>query len=330
MSSNTQGSDHPVSQREKDSINSQCFGDKIKGKKKKEVMRVMFQNIRGLGYTKKSLKSEAVKKTIVDNKVDVMLMTEINVNWERAGRRNSFQNIGRHWFKTCKPSCTFNHHQKIIDNKTKWQPGGHAIVSRDEISRRVHKYDHNNRQIGRWTSQLIKGKENLNTRVVSVYVPRPSKDYTRQRIFCQQQTALLKLGVSGTVLTIFWSDFWAQIDKWLEEGNSLIIGGDWNTDIRNKEFLKPFEERNLIPAVHSKHGYNLPATHNAGSLPIDEIFLSSTIELKNSGYLEHSHSSGDHRPVWVDVTKTDHWRQIAANHNIPSKKVEVHRSKSSR
>ena len=43
-------------------------------------MRVMFQNIRGLGYTKKSLKSEAVKKPIVDNKVDVMLMTEINVN----------------------------------------------------------------------------------------------------------------------------------------------------------------------------------------------------------------------------------------------------------
>ena len=63
MSSNTQGSDQPVSQRETDSINSQCFGDKIKGKKKKEVMRVMFQNIRGLGYTKKSLKSEAVKKT---------------------------------------------------------------------------------------------------------------------------------------------------------------------------------------------------------------------------------------------------------------------------
>ena len=232
-----------------------------------------------------------------------MLMTEINVNWERAGRRNSFQNIGRHWFKTCKPSCTFNHHQKIIDNKTKWQLGGHAIVSRDEISRRVHKYDHDNRQIGRWTSQLIKGKENLNTRVVSVYVPRPSKDYTHQRIFCQQQTALLKLGVSGAVLTIFWSDFWAQIDKWLEQGNSLIIDGDWNTDIRNKEFLKPFEERNLIPAVHSKHGYDLPATHNAGSLPIDEIFLSSTIELKNSGYLEHGHSSGDHRLVWVDVTK---------------------------
>ena len=62
MSYNTQGSDRPVSQREKDSINSRSFGDEIKGKKKKEVMRVMFQNIRRLGYTKKSLKSEAVKK----------------------------------------------------------------------------------------------------------------------------------------------------------------------------------------------------------------------------------------------------------------------------
>ena len=75
MSYNTQGSYRPVPQREKDSINSRCFGDEIKGKKKKEVMRVMLQNIRGLGHTKKSLKSEAVKKIIVDNKVDVMLMT---------------------------------------------------------------------------------------------------------------------------------------------------------------------------------------------------------------------------------------------------------------
>ena len=55
--------------------------------------------------------------------------------------------------------------------------------------------------------------------------------------------------------------------------------------------------------MYTRHGPNLPATHNAGKLPIDEMFVSDTIEIKRAGYLEHSHSSGDHRPVWVDVTK---------------------------
>ena len=301
MSTSTSELDRQQLSRGKKETDSRSFGDSIGGKKKKDLIRIMFQNIRGLGYTKRSPKTDAVKKTIVTSKTDIMMIAEVNVNWERAGRRNSFKNIGRHWFNVCKTSCTFNTHQIPMD--TKWQPGGHAIISRDEVSRRVNNYDHDTRRMGRWSSQVVQGKEGKKLRVVSVYVPSPTKEYTNQKIFCQQQDALLKLGITGSVVTVFWNDWWEQIDKWRENGDTLVIGGDWNTDVREEAFQKPFRERNLIPAMYTRHGPDLPATHNAGKLPIDEMFVSDTIEIKRAGYLEHGHSSGDHRPVWIDVTK---------------------------
>ena len=284
-----------------DDINRRSFGDSVR-KKKEKTIRVMFQNVRGIGYGKKHFKAERVRQTIVNHKVDVMMIAEVNVNWERAGRENSFRQIARYWFRQCKSSCTYNQHQRL--EVTKWQPGGHAIVSRDEISLRIINYDQDIRRMGRWTSQLIQGKMGIKTRVVSVYVPRTSKDHTHQRIYCQQQAALLKLKVTGAVLTVFWEDFWEQIDKWRAQGDQLVIGGDWNEDIREEEFLKPFLERRLVPTNFVRHGPDLPATHNAGKLPIDEIFVSETLEYKKCGYLEHGHSSGDHRALWVDITYT--------------------------
>ncbi len=38
-------------------------------------------------------------------------------------------------------------------------------------------------------------------------------------------------------LVAFWRDFWLQIDKWIEEGDQLVIAGDWNIDVRKRHFL---------------------------------------------------------------------------------------------
>ena len=34
------------------------------------------------------------------------------------------------------------------------------------------------------------------------------------------------------VRVTFWKDFWEEIDAWMENGEQLVIGGDWNTYIR--------------------------------------------------------------------------------------------------
>ena len=157
--------------------------------------------------------------------------------------------------------------------------------------------------MGRWVSTIIQGKHGIKTRIVSVYVPILMSKHGHKKVACQQQRALLAMGITGNVLDIFWRDLWKDIDQWIEAGEQLIVAGDWNTNVTKEKFLEEFERRNLIPAIATVHGKNLPPTHNNGSVPIDEIFVSRTININAAGYLEHGSTLSDHRPIWIDVTK---------------------------
>ena len=64
--------------------------------------------------------------------------------------------------------------------------------------------------------------------------------------------------IKGHVITIFWQDFWKQIDEWLDNGEQLIVGGDWNRDVTKSQFLQEFKNRKLVPAISTKHDTNLP------------------------------------------------------------------------
>ena len=124
-----------------------------------------------------------------------------------------------------------------------------------------------------------------------------------KKIFCQQQDVLLGLKVSGAVLATFWKDFWEQVDEWIDKGEQLVISGDWNERVTNDKFLQPFLDRNLLPAIQERHGKNLPPTYNRGRRPIDEIFCSSTLHIEAAGYAEFGSTKGDHRPLWIDISK---------------------------
>ena len=290
----------PLDQNEKDK-ESRHFGDELSKRKRKDTVRIMFQNIRGLGSKEDSSKAETLRQNIADKQIDIIGMVEVNVNWKRVAKRKNLTQMSKQWFESSKVSVSYNYHQ--ISNKTKFQPGGAAIISRGSLALRAIDFKPDSRRMGRWSSQLFKGKEGIATRMVTMYVPKPTDKHTFQRVFSQQQSALVKLGITGSVLKIYWQDFWQQVDEWLDNGEQLIIAGDFNEDIRKEEVLKEFRKRQLVPATYEKHGPNLPATHNTGKDPIDEIFVSSTLQVEKCGYLEHGQLVGDHRPVWVEITK---------------------------
>ena len=212
-----------------------------------------------------------------------MTIAETNINWSKLRRSQTLPFRCRRWFETSKVSVSYNQHQKR--SKSKYQPGGTAVISTGEMALRAGKQEQDSRKLGRWSSQILHGKQGIVTRIISVYVPIMMSSFGSNKVASQQQRALLKMGVKENVYTVFWQDFWRQIDKWLDEGEQLVICGDWNRDITNKSFIKEFEKRNLIPAIASKHGTQLPATYNNGSAPIGEIFCSKTLQIISSGYL---------------------------------------------
>ena len=277
------------------------FGDRCDGKDKSNV-RIMFQNVNGLGYTSNSVKTLGVRDLMYNHEIDIMGMSETNINWSKVSRNQTLPQIGRRWFQTSKTVIGYNQHQQRT--RVKHQPGGTAIMSKGEMALRVQQQFYDSQRLGRWVAQSFQGKNGIITRMVSVYVPIVARTHGHKKVFCQQQKALLAMGITEPVIKIFWEDFWLQIDKWISDGEQLVIGGDWNNNVTSKQFLKPFEQRGLIPVISTRFGNNLPATYNHGSYAIDEIFVSPTLHVHKAGYLEHGSNLSDHRPLWVDISKT--------------------------
>ena len=271
------------------------WGD-IMPRKDKEIIRIAFQNINGFGITKKDCKAERIREFMEENSIDIFGMAEMNVNWRIVGKKNTINDLTRGWFENQRVNTAYNQHDRTCQN---YQPGGTAIITRNETSLRVLKEGQDERKLGRWCWQLFRGKDDIRVRMVSIYFPTIPRDkkFGHKKVYSQQQKALLQMKITESVWATFWTDLTKEIDKWIQEGDQLILGGDWNIDVRKEQFQQRFRERNLIPAIISRHGKEGPGTYNNGSAPIDEIFISSTLSVIACGYLDHGSTMGDHRPI---------------------------------
>ena len=291
------GDRHQLRQEERENLN-RTWGDKMDEKKSEKVIRIAFQNINGFGHTKGSIKQSEIREFMQEKEIDVYGLSEINVNWRITSKTNSIYDIVRGWFERQHVAVGYNQHDRHCEN---YLPGGTGILTEGDTALKVIKSEQDPQKLGRWVSTLYRGKNQMKVRVVSVYFPVFATIYGNKKVFCQQQKALLKLGIHRPVWDVFWEDFWKCVDKWKENGEALIIGGDWNKDVRSDKFLKAFQDRDLQPAITGRHGREGPETYNKGKNPIDEIFVSPTIQVTEGGYLEHGQSAGDHRPIWIEV-----------------------------
>ncbi len=285
----------------KENTNSSTWGDSVDPPKNNNNLRIMLQNVNGIGYNEDTIwKSEKIKDMMNKFELDAFLMTEVNVNWKKVPRKFSLEYLTQYWFENSTNTFSYNQRDR---SSTKSLPGGTAIVTKDELANRKISNSGDKIKIGRWSSTQFRGKDGITLRIVSVYVPCMSTQYGSKKVYCQQQKALLQLGIKEPTIVRFWKDFWEQIDEWIDDGDRLIIGGDWNADVRKEVVMKPFTERNMVPAVITKHGLDGPETYQRGSKPIDEFFVSTGIEITAAGYLAHGEGIGDHRPIWIEATK---------------------------
>ena len=281
--------------------NRRTWGDPLLYKNNDNI-RIMFQNINGFGYKKDDeAKTKGFFDLIKSSDSDIFTMAETNTDWRRVKKTKTIWEQTKSWFENVAVVVSHNQHDRP---STPYQPGGTAILHQGDVSLSIMEVGYDPKRLGRWTWSLIRGKNNVRLRVVSIYFASKPQEYGDRKAYWQQKTALLAMDITEDPTVCFWQDFWAEVDKWLDNGEQLVLCGDWNTDIRNESFLDQFAERNLIPAITNKHGKDTaPETYNAGSKPIDEIFVSSTLSVTAGGYLEHGTTQGDHRPLWIDLHK---------------------------
>ncbi len=58
----------------------------------------------------------------------------------------------------------------------------------------------------------------------------------------------------------------------------------------------------LREATHTSWGHNEPNTHVSGSIPIDRVYHSSSLEITSTMMLSFHEGVGNHRTMLVDIT----------------------------
>ena len=120
------------------------------------------------------------------------------------------------------------------------------------------------------------------------------------------------------------SDLREDILKGSEAGDSIIVMGDFNTDVRGEEFTLWKEDLELRDVMVEAVGLeNAPRTYARGSNPIDTILTSANIHIAKTTYLPFGEGVGDYRPLLIDVEESS----VFGTDEEPSEKLRARRLK---
>jgi hypothetical protein len=159
--------------------------------------------------------------------------------------------------------------------------------------------------LGRWTVITIHG-EGVQTRLVCGYNPcfstGHSTSYQQQRRFFLQTRQELTCPRKK-----FHDDLVAQLNKWRDEGDRLIVCMDANEDIYSKSIGRSLTNEhglNMSKIAGDFTGKKLGPTLFRGSKSIDGVWATRDIIVTHACVMPAGFGVGDHRMFVVDVQES--------------------------
>ena len=271
------------------------WGHQIRGKKRKSV-RLSFVNINSIGLTNKAVKNEDLRQFMELEDVDIMGVAEVNVHWDKVEPKDTIWERTDGWFEHKRLGVSYN---KTDANASRSQPGGTITLARNAIVLNTSEDGADKSGLGRWSWIKLKGKNTCVTRVVTVY--SPSGSGTGPSTVYSQHLAHLQ----SDPIASFWKDLGQEITEWQENGEQLVLMGDWNEDVQGNMIRQWMGVFGLEEAITGTHPGRAPATYQRGHSPIDGIFVSPGLMPSKAGYLPFGMAPGDHRGIWVDIDRRD-------------------------
>ena len=267
--------------------------------KEADCFRIVTQNINGIGREVGNIKETSVKAFIQNLSVDVFAVQQLDICWDKVENHKKIWDRFRGWQESCNLSVAFN----IEDsNRMPYQPGGTAVISTGKITHTWDSSGVDEKKLGRWSWTRYQGSYGRYLRIVSVY--RPCTSRHQNSAFMTQYRYSLKKRGGQCPKELFLEDLRHEIVQWKEKGDSVIIAGDFNEDIRSAT-LSDWKDRVGLEDVmieRMQDTSSLPNTFNRGTKPIDTIMATAGILVRKAGYLPFGDGVGDHRPLFVDVT----------------------------
>ena len=262
-------------------------------------IRLVSQNIDGMGFSSHSDKITRLKEGCDKYGIDVIGLQEMNVNWPKVRPSQTLENKVKGWKEEVR---TVTANNTTDFRSPRHQYGGTALLAIDKMAHCYFKAAKDFRQLGRWSSMTFRGKGGKITRVVSCYCPVKPSSFHAGSVYTQHVEALQKSGIHRCPREQFWIDLKAAIAKWTEDDETLVVMGDFNHSVEKcNQYLAGTGLKDFI--THT-HGLNTaPATHEAGSVPIDAIFVSEALlPFIRGGYMGFGQlTRSDHRALWIEL-----------------------------
>jgi hypothetical protein len=252
-------------------------------------------------------KNQSIRAFIKGVQADVIGMVELGICWSQLPTKDRIWERTRGWFESIKTVTAYNQ-KEASPNKAQW--GGTSVWSIDNAVHRAIESGSDTLGLGRWSWTRYRGRGNITLRIISAY--RPCDSRGPLTVYSQHQNYFDDEDIEGCPRELFTAHLIADIEKWISEGDQIILMIDANEDIRS--FAQAIQRTGLREVLLERHGQNAPATYNGGSVPIDGIFASQSIEILVGGYFEFGFCPPtDHRGLWLDI----HY-QVAFGHVMPA------------
>ena len=272
-------------------------------------IRLLYENVNGINNRiSNNDKVEKAKEMIDELEADVVAFNEHRLNMRHKDNVNGFSQLFRGGEAVIQSVVSHN----INENISRVQEGGTCMMAIGPITDYIA---HANRQegkditgLGRWSVITLQG-EGFKTRMVCGYNPCYNNNPSSSTSYQQHRRFFINKKKDLTCpRTKFRDDLIAQLKKWRDEGDRLIVCLDANENIYKKSIgkaLTALDGLAMTEVVGAYTGEQIGATFFRGSNPIDGIWATSDITVVNACIMPAGYGIGDHRLFVIDLCETD-------------------------
>ena len=273
------------------------------GVKPEGCSRLVYENTDGLrNNISGNDKLDKAKEVIDELQADIVAINEHKLNLKHKRNKNGLSQMFNGGETDIRTVAGHNVHENV----GKVQQGGTGLLLYGPLCQQLQ-FDESGAEdtgMGRWVVMTLQGEDGFKTRVVSAYNPCYNKKKDSGTVYQQQRRALItKFKDTSCPRKRFRRDLAAQLNKWREEGDRIIVAMDANENIYRKSIGKMLTDSaglNMKEVVGEFTKKKLGATFFRGSTPIDAVWATSDITVVGACVMPVGYGVGDHRMFIID------------------------------
>jgi Endonuclease/Exonuclease/phosphatase family. len=231
------------------------YGDHLK-QKRSGMVRILFQNPQGLGSMKggsptQSLKTTNIRETLIKHSIDIVGFSEVNKDWRAIPQQDTMWQVTDGWFEYRMIQTSINHKVAAMSAT---QYGGTLMMAMNHLAYSIIIAEDDERKLGRWSSILVRRKNQHLCRIICAYCP--CKSSRTNSTYALQVVGLAKANITVCPRKQFWVDLKQYIKRCQDNDEHVIIMGDWNS--KYIEVVRWMQQLGLVDIIHQRHSTTTP------------------------------------------------------------------------